>query len=279
MAELLLAFVHPIAGVVLYASGIIAIFVVLSRKSLLPEYEHALIAALSFVVIRLASVSILFTPMPRHLQVVMTAITTLITLALAMRSIRPQTKIEFNTVSVPSMMLQFAAVLFGISIGSVFFAMQEAGLAPKLTALAAPNTLTLELIAVAGLMVIGACEEALLRRLIIRTAMPLIGVSSILLAAVLQATLMAGYQSVLVAAFGLGFGLIFGLIVHVGGSSVGVILGHACANFVIAFLGPYFGRQNILLVALVCSVLAVGLSAIPLWLRARATTPHKDGTA
>jgi hypothetical protein len=270
-AEIALAVANPAFGLVIYAAATLALFAILARRDLPDSFEHLTIAALAFCVVRMVAVSMLFTPQARHIQVAATAATTLVTLLMATRAINAQTHIEFDAASIPAMMLQFAAVLFGLSLGSVFFAMQTAGLAPKLPALAPQLNSTPYLLATLGIMLFGAVEEALLRRLLLRSAMPLLGSASVLMVALMQAATVAAYQSVYVALFTFGFGLIFGLIAYVSGSSVGVILGHTIANFVIAFLGPLFGRDAILQVALICSIFAVLMSAAPLWLHVRAS--------
>lgn len=270
-AEAALALAHPVFGLVLYAMAMLAMFGVLARRELNSMFEHLTIATLAFCVVRVVSVSMLFTPQPRHIQVIATAITSAIALLMATRAIKPQLRIEFDATSIPAMMLQFAAVLFGLSLGSLFFGLQSAGLAPRLPALASTLNSPAYLLATLGIMLFGAVEETLLRRLMLRAAMPLIGSGGVLLVALLQTATAGVYQSPYVAIYLFGFGLIFGLIAYVSGSSVGVILGHTCANFVITFLGPLFGRDAILQVAMVCSIFAVLLSAPPLWLHVRAS--------
>jgi membrane protease YdiL (CAAX protease family) len=270
-AEVALALAHPVFGLVLYAMAMLAMFGVLARRELNSMFEHLTIATLAFCVVRMVSVSMLFTPQPRHVQVIATALTSAIALLMATRAIKPQSRIEFDATSIPAMMLQFAAVLFGLSLGSLFFGLQSAGLAPRLPALAPTLNSPTYLLATLGIMLFGAVEEALLRRLMLRAAMPLIESGGVLLVALLQTATAGVYQSPYVAIYMFSFGMIFGLIAYVSGSSVGVILGHTCANFVIACLGPLFGRDAILQVAMVCSIFAVLLSAPPLWLHVRAS--------
>lgn len=265
VAEGLIASTSALAGVSLYAMAVVAILIYLARSAPNSGPHHLPQAFLAFVVIRLLGTTLAFAPMPRVWQVAFIAVASAAAVAFAAGNVKFQVRPQYGANTIPGMLLQLAAVVFGIALGGIFFALQDMQLIPRSMIIPLSSNgfdLTLGLSAA---MLFGIVEEVLFRRILLRSVEPAMGIVATLFAASLQAVLLVGYLSPVAILFSILAGMVFGLIARSTGSILGVALGHGFANLIAVYIGPLFGCENILPVALATAVLAVLLTAGAAW--------------
>ncbi len=265
VAEGLIASTNALAGVSLYAMAVVAILVYLSRSGPNSGPHQLPQAFLAFVVIRLLGTTLAFAPIPRVWQVAFIAVGSAAAVAIAAGSVKFHVRPQYGANTVSGMLLQLAAVVFGIALGGIFYALQDMRLiARSLVVPLSSNAFEMTL-GLGAAMLFGIVEEVLFRRILLRSVEPAMGIVGTLFVASLQAVLLVGYLSPVAIAFSIVMGMVFGLIARSTGSLLGVALGHAFANLIAVYVGPLYGYESILPVSLATAVLALLLTAGAAW--------------
>ncbi len=265
VAEGLIASTSVLAGVTLYAMAVVAIFIYLTRATPNSGPHHLPQAFLAFVVIRLLGVTLAFAPMPRVWQVAFIAVASAAAVAIAAGNVKFQVRPQYGANTASGMMLQLAAVVFGIALGGIFFALQDMQLIPRSMIIPLSSNAFDLTLGLSAAMLFGIVEEVLFRRILLRSVEPAMGIVGTLFVASLQAVLLVGYLSPVAIVFSIFAGMVFGLIARSTGSILGAALGHGFANLIAVYVGPLFGCEKILPVALATAVLAVLLTAGAAW--------------
>jgi membrane protease YdiL (CAAX protease family) len=272
VTESLIAAVNPTAGIALYCASVGLMLIALSRESLSPRGQALAFAIMAGALIRIMTVALQFTPalapLRREHMMLIAALGTLAVVAMAARHV-PSARSTFDRASVMSQLLQIAALLFGMTFGTILLAMQRAGLAAPINLVPQSGARAELIIAVVAVAVFAFSEELLFRRVLQPAFERYLHIGGTLLAACVQATLLTGYLSPVVFFFALFTGITFGLLARASGSTTGVALGHSLGSLTVVFLGPFYGLENLFPAALVCSATATGLIIVVYQLHAR----------
>jgi membrane protease YdiL (CAAX protease family) len=275
VTETLIAAVNPTAGITLYCASVVLMLIALSRESLSPRGQALAFAMMAGALIRIMTVALQLSPalapLRREHMMLVAALGALAVVAMAARHV-PSTQSTFDKMSAMSQLLQIAALLFGLTFGTLLFALQRAGLVSSIELAPLSGGRAELIIAVIAVAVFAFSEELLFRRVLQPAFDPYLHIGATLLAACVQATLLTGYLSPVIFFFALFTGITFGLLARASGSTTGVALGHSLGSLTVAFLGPLYGLESLFPAALVCSTAATVLIIVVYQLHARGKT-------
>lgn len=279
VTETLIAAVNPTVGVTLYCVSVVLMLVALSRESLSPRGQALAFAIMAGALIRVMTVALQLTPaiapLRREHMMLIAALGALAVVAMAARHV-PATVSVIDRASTASQLVQIAALLFGLTFGTILLALHRAGLVTSINLVPLSGTLPQLVIALFAVALFGFCEELLLRRVLQPAIEPYLNVGGTLLVACVQATLLTGYLSPVMISFALFTGITFGLLARASGSTTGAALGHGLGSLTVAFLGPFYGLESLLPVALVCCAAATILIIVAFQLHTRGKTQPAD---
>lgn len=271
LAEIVYTRFDPLIGIGLYTLAILALLIQLGL-TLYPSQAHgnASMTLMAFAVIRITTLTLQHLQIRREYQLGLIALGALVTVAITTRNTHFDPQPGALTSLTASALLQVTAVLAGVALGTVFYALTDAHLVPKLVVLPITVDITALGIGILAVTLFGFIEEIVFRHLLQRTTSMVFGISGVLIIAALQAALMVGYLSPGPVLFALLISMLFSLLSRACGTVLGVALGRSFANLVVFVLGPLFGSAPLLPVAVVCSGLALLLSVVAMAFAGRA---------
>ena len=231
LAEIVITFLQPRAGVMVHSLVLLALLVHAARVD--SPTERAFLVSLAFApLIRLISLSLPLAQLPLMYWYLITSIPIFAAVLIAAPTLGlswPDMGLNLRRWG-----LQLVIALSGLAFGVLeYFILQPKPLVQTFT------WRSLWLPALILLVSTGLLEEMVFRGLLQRTSINLLSLWGIGYVAVLFAVLHIGYRSLLDVVFVLAVGLFFGWIVHRTRSLLGVTLSHGLTNIVLFLVMPF----------------------------------------
>ena len=160
LAEIVYTRFDPLIGIGLYTLAILALLIQLGL-TLYPSQAHgnASMTLMAFAVIRITTLTLQHLQIRREYQLGLIALGALVTVAITTRNTHFDPQPGALTSLTASALLQVTAVLAGVALGTVFYALTDAHLVPKLVVLPITVDITALGIGILAVTLFGFIEE------------------------------------------------------------------------------------------------------------------------
>jgi uncharacterized protein len=272
LAEITNAFFSPTWAVAVYVGSILALYASFMFARSEEDINNITLSLAALALIRVLSLSLPLAPIRIEYVLGLIALGMLAVVGLTLRRVsfeRPTEKSMLRTV-----LLQIGALGLGFVAGTMMYAIEALGLAAKINVLPGVNAGLVNdplptLIGIAAVVLIGVCDELVFRYLLQRSLTPLVGWGALIFTPLIQVALLVGFAAPVPLIFAFLFGMGFAFLTRATGSVLGAALGHGLANLVAHVIAPAFGAAVLLPWALACTLLALALAGVYLYLNIR----------